>query len=518
MGLLTGLAGAMSDFFIKAMNAVDWAKIGKKAGEFLAGIKWGEIISTAISSAFTAISSAIGALWNTTDGKAFLAGIATVFVSKLALEIGIEFAKASILKTALGTAGGATAGSAATGGIFSTLGSTILSGITTALGTIGAVASGFATSGAALFLIPLEIGFALSLAKDDDYSDVVSQGMQNQITFESLYGDQNEYIKNHGIEEYQKKMLEIAKKNLAIEVPVTAVADKLVDDIPKAKKVVNEVTSKSNKLDVSKIPVTERIVPNMKGTMNVLNTDGIPGKQKIITTKGNMTTNSRDNLPDKYRIVNTKGNLITMTGKNLPDNQRMVVTKGNMTTLDKSKLTDSQKTITGIKGSVGTLSATGLTSEDKTIGVIANYTSVTNSLTTSQKTISVTADITGLKATKGTMGITVNGGGGLFTGGGWKKIQSYATGGQPSGELFLAREAGPELVGTIGGHTAVMNNDQIVSSVSDGVYRAVSRAMSGSGNGETHLHVYLNGKEIYEEVVDQNNQIYKRTGNSPLMV
>ena len=42
------------------------------------------------------------------------------------------------------------------------------------------------------------------------------------------------------------------------------------------------------------------------------------------------------------------------------------------------------------------------------------------------------------------------------------------------GQLFVAREAGPELVGTLGGHTAVMNNDQIVSSVSAGVARAIS--------------------------------------------
>ena len=49
--------------------------------------------------------------------------------------------------------------------------------------------------------------------------------------------------------------------------------------------------------------------------------------------------------------------------------------------------------------------------------------------------------------------------------------------------MFIAREAGPELVGTIGGHTSVMNNDQIVASVSDGVYRAVKSAMGSSGQG-----------------------------------
>lgn len=62
----------------------------------------------------------------------------------------------------------------------------------------------------------------------------------------------------------------------------------------------------------------------------------------------------------------------------------------------------------------------------------------------------------------------------------------YATGGFPDeGEMFIAREAGPELVGRIGGRTAVANNDQIVSSVSKGVYDAVTSAMRGGSGGES---------------------------------
>ena len=69
--------------------------------------------------------------------------------------------------------------------------------------------------------------------------------------------------------------------------------------------------------------------------------------------------------------------------------------------------------------------------------------------------------------------------GGILIGNTWKKIQQYASGGLPNqGQMFIAREAGPELVGTISGHTSVMNNDQIVSSVSSGVAQAVSSAMS----------------------------------------
>lgn len=47
-----------------------------------------------------------------------------------------------------------------------------------------------------------------------------------------------------------------------------------------------------------------------------------------------------------------------------------------------------------------------------------------------------------------------------------------------TGQLFLAREAGAEMVGSINGHTAVANNDQIVQGIESGVYTAVANALS----------------------------------------
>lgn len=74
-------------------------------------------------------------------------------------------------------------------------------------------------------------------------------------------------------------------------------------------------------------------------------------------------------------------------------------------------------------------------------------------------------------------------------------VGRFASGGfVTSGDLFMAREAGPELVGSIGGRTAVANNDQIVEAVSDGVYRAMAPLVSGIGKSDTR--VYLDGREI----------------------
>lgn len=83
-------------------------------------------------------------------------------------------------------------------------------------------------------------------------------------------------------------------------------------------------------------------------------------------------------------------------------------------------------------------------------------------------------------------------------------IPKLAEGGFVSaGQMFIAREAGPELVGTIGSHNAVANNDQIVESVSTGVYRAVMEAMSGQnsgGNTPLEIKLFLDGKQITSAV------------------
>ena len=102
------------------------------------------------------------------------------------------------------------------------------------------------------------------------------------------------------------------------------------------------------------------------------------------------------------------------------------------------------------------------------------------------------------------------------------KIDMYANGGFPDmGQMFVAREAGPELVGRIGKKTAVANNDQIVSAVSGGVYNAMRSAMagmSGGGKFEIHTTVEIDKKAVGKSVVDYNNGIVKQTGKSPLLI
>ena len=96
---------------------------------------------------------------------------------------------------------------------------------------------------------------------------------------------------------------------------------------------------------------------------------------------------------------------------------------------------------------------------------------------------------------------------------------AYANGGFPTvGQLFLAREAGAELVGTIGGRTAVANNDQIVSGIAEannGVINAVmamGQAIVKAINDQ-ETSVQLDGKVVSRALYSYNQQVSREKGS-----
>jgi len=143
-----------------------------------------------------------------------------------------------------------------------------------------------------------------------------------------------------------------------------------------------------------------------------------------------------------------------------------------------------------------------------------------------QNAVGWLADLFGFNGRTVTVNSNVreNAGGGIFVGGAWQDITRYATGGLPTtAQLFMAREAGPELVGTIGSHTAVMNNDQIVASVSDGVARAVAANMAQELSILRQQNAYLReiasknfgiqSRDVFNAVQSEASEYSKRTGN-----
>lgn len=112
--------------------------------------------------------------------------------------------------------------------------------------------------------------------------------------------------------------------------------------------------------------------------------------------------------------------------------------------------------------------------------------------------------------------VRANAGGGIFSGGQWKPVTEYGDGGYPgSAQLFIARERGAELVGAIGNHTAVMNNDQIVASVSAGVANAVAAVMQAYGGNGGSVNVVLQGdvKKFFRAMQSQARDYQNQTGN-----
>lgn len=85
-------------------------------------------------------------------------------------------------------------------------------------------------------------------------------------------------------------------------------------------------------------------------------------------------------------------------------------------------------------------------------------------------------------------------------------IPYLANGGQvDAGQLFVARESGPELVGTMGGKTTVANNEQIIAGIERGVINAMVQVLgsqpSAGASGDTQVTFVVGAEELARTVV-----------------
>ena len=107
--------------------------------------------------------------------------------------------------------------------------------------------------------------------------------------------------------------------------------------------------------------------------------------------------------------------------------------------------------------------------------------------------------------------------GGAFYNGSWHPVAQYAAGGFPNhGSLFVAGEAGSELVGHIGGRTEVLNQSQLASTMYSSVLSAMETALSKQrGSSQQPIQVYLDGKVVFDNTRQRANEHFRRTGESP---
>jgi hypothetical protein len=202
----------------------------------------------------------------------------------------------------------------------------------------------------------------------------------------------------------------------------------------------------------------------------------------------NVSTKATEVFEDVKKIAKSSGMvalgvLLCFTGVGIPLGLGMLIEGG--ASLAQSRDPDWNSVFTPIKNAWSAISNWWNTSVQPTID---NWKNKINNIFSGAKSVSV------------------SGGGGSGRSGSFGKVSLKANGGfVSSGELFAARESGPELVGTIGGRTAVANNDQIVEAVSAGVARAVASVM---GNiADRPQKIYLDGKEITSSQ-NRRNRMY----------
>jgi hypothetical protein len=101
--------------------------------------------------------------------------------------------------------------------------------------------------------------------------------------------------------------------------------------------------------------------------------------------------------------------------------------------------------------------------KDKVIDFKAKLTSWSDHL--KEKTLSFKAKLTSWFKKKE---------GGVYSNGKWSPVPQYASGGRPHGSMFVAGEAGPEMVGHVGGRTEVLNKSQLASTMNAAVVNGMN--------------------------------------------
>ena len=98
------------------------------------------------------------------------------------------------------------------------------------------------------------------------------------------------------------------------------------------------------------------------------------------------------------------------------------------------------------------------------------------------------------------------------------KVSWYQDGGYPtSGDLFFANENGvPEMVGQIGNQTAVANNDQITTSITNALISALNQYDFGGGKAPTTI--YIGNRKVYEGYGDYMAEENDRYGTNMIKI
>ena len=371
-----------------------------------------------------------------------------------------------------------------------------------------------------------------------------------------------------GLEEFINEQLGGLKLK-PVEVPVEGNVTKItVDRGIKRQHQKAPLTGYVTDLNTDDLRAEKKTLRGMTAQITEVNTDGLTPDQKTVDTNANFTTKTEGrqfntNFPSRadfkerlidgmstsfnseadFKTKKTSGGFDTK----FPSEAEFVskTTGGKFDTKFPSIAEFKQRVINGLSTNFDSIAKfvsrqTG-GKFSNVFDALAKFIKWENALK-SDPTINVRARIVSTDGGTNTDRVTAEGG--IFSGGRWHNIPQYASGGRPHGSLFLAGEAGAELVGHVGGHTEVLNQSQLAAVMSSSVAKAIAGThftlsgmpvMSyGANDQETNEdamyrafrraldetdfspEINIDGEPLYRSVVRYNNQNTRATGVNQL--
>ncbi|RGC24858.1 hypothetical protein DWX41_20835 [Hungatella hathewayi] len=496
---VTGVLGVLVD----VAEQTDWEMFGRKLGELLSNIDW----KTILGQVFTIISEVLGGLIEglsqTTGGKValFMAGLAVAFKGASVLaSIGEFVGKVKTGYGALGSIFGKTASSAASsvsgmGTAANTAGGTLAS----FGGKLGALVGKFSSSAVWTAF------FHENLRQLNETSGITTEAYTGMTAALGELNKKGE-ITDSQFNDFYGTLMAAKDKGVNFEDAMIYIRDELDKSGVSAdefEKILNDVLDRL-------------------GT-------SVPRKSKIIghgfgngAKEGIEQSSSKAEGAAKESAQNIAGAFSSELEINSPSR---VFRKFGINTIDgfndgfTSKSSSAEQKVRSLGESIkksmdGTLKGLSENTRDIISGIQDKFRNAEGSASSSAKNIlqafsnlhiplpHLSVSFSSLKV--GNTSIPIP----SF------RVNWYAKGGFPNtGELFVANEKGPEMLGKMGNKNTVANNrqitDGIAAAVGPAVYNAVTSALSSSGNGQggdLYLTLEIGGEKLVKKIVkDYNN-------------
>lgn len=484
------LAETISDGILGAIMLIDgiltetdFEQVGNKIGEFIKGLKWKEILGGLGTIVAKAIKAAFTSFLGMAEEDPFGATVIGTLVALKLYAVLNGTSTISLVKNAItgSVAAGLTEASAANGagsiaGAAETAGTSIGRILGGAIGTAAAAYAGYKV-GNWLYENSswiqkmsdglMEGGLGDLIARflgDDDYMD---GGSVNDL-FDSAHIASNKFDEAKAAQDAKK--LQKAIMDVGNLMPITL---RLKTD-RKSDTTMEEYGSFLEYADRRHEATVETFVIGMSGLNNLnYKLDATPlFTESVIQVK----VNNMNLLYALETSLETVGGTVISTAiAATKDVGLLDIFKGKLDGLNDKNVTATAQTkdvslLDVFKTKMGALADKTVNAIAKTFGMndVDTLMGKINNLPKS-KQIDIVASVSTVTAKKSD---TTNGKG-ISTNPNVIMVQAFASGGAPTtGELFLARESGPELVGQIGNRASVANNEQIIQGISAGVENA----------------------------------------------